>query len=77
MDEIWGCVEYLEIPYETVMSMPVHLRKYWIIKHNRKAEENRASNDNGGNGMSMLAMNKFAKMKQETESNFEKRNVSQ
>ena len=48
-NEIYGCVNYLAIPYETVMSMPIHIRKLWIRKHNAETEK-RESESNGGNG---------------------------
>jgi len=38
-NEIYGCVSYLNLPYETVMSMPTYIRKFWIQKHNRVAQE--------------------------------------
>lgn len=36
--EIYGCVNALGLQYETVMSMPVYIRKFWIQKHNMEAE---------------------------------------
>ena len=38
-NEIYGCVNYLKLPYETVMNLPIHIRKFWIQKHNKQAEE--------------------------------------
>lgn len=45
LEEIWGCVNCIKIPYETVMSMPVYDRKNWIARHNLEvAEENEKRN---------------------------------
>ena len=33
-EEIWGCFKYIGIPMETIMSMPIQDRKFYIIKHN-------------------------------------------
>ncbi len=38
-NEIYGCVNYLNLPYDTVMNLPIHIRKFWIKRHNRQAEE--------------------------------------
>lgn len=67
MNEIWGCVEYLKIPYETVMEMPVYLRKYWINKHNEKviAEEKKSSGDKNTRTVTGDAVNAFARLEQQ------------
>lgn len=39
MDEVYGCVKYLEIPYETVMKMPIRQRKDWIRRHNHEQSQ--------------------------------------
>lgn len=33
-DELYACNNYLKIPFDTLMDMPVHVRKYWIQKYN-------------------------------------------
>ena len=38
-NEIYGCVNYLNLPYDTVMNLPIYIRKFWIKKHNQRAEE--------------------------------------
>lgn len=43
MEEIWGCVKYIGIPYDTVIKMTVRQRKEWIRRHN--AEQNRLEKD--------------------------------
>lgn len=62
-DELWGCVNYIKIPYETVMNMPVYVRKYWIKKHN---EANNPDKQNGGNTKSIegFAINSYAEIEQ-------------
>lgn len=65
-NEIWGCVKYIRIPYDTVMNMPIQDRKIWIQKHNMDSEReqgmendnNRGGNINGG------MINSFAKLEQ-------------
>ena len=39
LNEIWGCVKYIKLPYDTVMNMPVYARKQWIQKYNAEMEE--------------------------------------
>ena len=64
--EVWGCVKYIGIPYETVMKMPVYKRKNFIrmhneeqagIDHKRNLEENR-------NKVSGELINDYAKLEQ-------------
>lgn len=63
-DEIWGCVSYVKIPYETVMyNMPVYVRKYWIQRHN----EANAPEKNSGSAVNTVdgaSINTYAKMEQ-------------
>lgn len=41
-EEIWGCFKYIGLPMETIMSLPIQDRKFYIIKHNEAMEmENR------------------------------------
>ena len=63
-DEIWGCVNYIKIPYETVMhEMPVYVRKYWIKRHN---DANNPDKQNNGNTKSIegYALNSYAEIEQ-------------
>ncbi len=46
-DEIWGCVKYIGIPYDTLLDMPIQDRKVWIMKHN-KANSESQDGDSGG-----------------------------
>lgn len=39
MDEIWGCVKYVGIPYDTVMRLPIQNRRYFIMRHNEEQEK--------------------------------------
>lgn len=44
MEELWGCVKYIGLPWDMVMSLPIQDRKYFIQKHNYETEEaNKAS----------------------------------
>ena len=63
--EIYGCVSYLKIPYDTVMNLPVYIRKFWIQKHNmdlREGEER--ATGNGDKTIGGVAINAYAKMEQ-------------
>ena len=70
LNEIFGCVTYLKLPYETVMSMPVYLRKYWILKHNEdveNAEREAMQSQNKSNGTTQItggALNSYANIAQ-------------
>jgi hypothetical protein len=37
-EEIWGCFKYIGLPMDTIMSMPIQDRKFYIIKHNEAME---------------------------------------
>lgn len=67
-EEIWGCVNYIKLPYDTVMRMPVNERKIWIQRHNleQQRERERYEKQQGGtetvNGESL---NAYARVSQE------------
>lgn len=42
------------------MNMPVYVRKFWIQKHNRAAEEREQATTKGGNVITGEALNGFA-----------------
>lgn len=66
-EEIWGCVNYLKIPYETVMhDMPVYVRKFWIMKHNETVSNENKTNAAGGNASTIdgQAINSYARLEQ-------------
>ena len=71
-EEIWGCVNYIKIPYETVMNKPVRERKIWIQRHNLEQQRLR-DNDSSGNGrtseMSGEALNRYASLEQKKAEN--------
>ena len=65
-NEIFGCVNYLKLKYDTVLSMPVHIRKYWINRNNADAEQyelnsNKSKNESMVNGD---GINSYAKLEQ-------------
>ena len=70
LDEIFGCVTYLKLPYETVMNMPVYMRKYWILKHNKDvddAERESQIKQDKGSGLKQIsggALNSYANLTQ-------------
>ena len=69
-EEIYGCVKYIGIPYDTVMSMPVHDRKTWIQKHNLEAKKKDTPPDMDKNGNGVISgemLNGFAKNEQMNE----------
>lgn len=70
-DEIWGCVKYIKIPYDTVMSMPIQNRKLWIQKHNSEQEEIQKSAERGKNGqmISGEGINTYASLEQKKQKN--------
>lgn len=47
MDEIWGCVKHVGIPYDTIMKMPIQNRRYFIQRHNE--EQDKISKEVNGN----------------------------
>lgn len=69
-DEIYGCVNYLNLPYDTVMNLPVYVRKFWIKKHNYSVEEQNAEiekeklKNSGGSFISGEGLNAFAELEQ-------------
>ena len=67
-EEIWGCVNYIKLPYETVMNMPVRERKIWIQRHNieqQRERENDEKNNRGIGSVTGESLNAYAKMTQE------------
>ena len=56
LNEIWGCVKYIKLPYDTVMNMPVYARKQWIQKYNAEMEEiEQMRNNQPKNGHSVVS----------------------
>ena len=68
IEEIWGCVKYIGIPYETVMNMPVQKRKTWIMRHNMEQEIQKEEAEKAKNGNTSmidgLGINAYAQMEQ-------------
>lgn len=61
-NEIWGCVKYIGLPYDTVMNMPIQDRKVWIQKHNIESK-NEGKDPNEGN-VSGFMINAYAENEQ-------------
>lgn len=65
-NEIFGCVNYLNLPYDTVMNLPIHIRKFWIQKNNQEAAEMREQmdKDKGTVSKSGEMINSYARTEQ-------------
>ena len=64
-NEIYGCVKYLNISYETIMKMPTYVRKFWIKKNNQEYEE-KVSKENGmPSNSNSVGINAYAKLEQD------------
>lgn len=72
-EEIWGCYKYIGIPIETIYSMPIQERKFYIQRHNleqKREEETMRANESQTssskeNVMDGEALNAFAQKEQE------------
>ena len=71
-DEIFGCVNYIKMPYETVMNKPVYLRHFWITKHNEAVEIENKEYNSGGESHSDASINSAAEIEQMKEENLRK-----
>ena len=64
-DELWGCINYLKMPYDTVLQMPVYIRKFWILKHNEVNQNSKNENsDSNSTTVNGIALNTYAQMEQ-------------
>ena len=64
-NEIYGCVNYLNIPYDTVMNLPIYIRKFWIQRHNLNLQEGEErATGNGDKTIGGVSINSYAKMEQ-------------
>lgn len=66
-DEIWGMFKHIGIPMETVMSMPIQDRRYYIQKHNHEQEAHVAAETQSKNSNTNTYsgdINEFARMEQ-------------
>lgn len=63
-DELWGCVNYLKIPFDTVMKMPVYIRKFWILKHNEVNSQEKKPDNGENKTISGQQINSYAQMEQ-------------
>lgn len=69
-DEIWGCVKYIELPYDVVWNMPVYIRKLWIAKHNRENSPNNNNQNNEGlDVVNSATINSYAALEQRKQAN--------
>ena len=69
-EEIWGCFKYMNIPLETIYSMPVMDRKYFIRKHNESVKKENEANESAGNNgkennIEGIGINSYAKLEQQ------------
>ena len=66
-DEIWGMFKHIGIPMETIMSMPIQDRRYYIQKHNYEQENHTNPENQGINGnLNKVSgdINEFARLEQ-------------
>ena len=67
MNELYGCNMYLKIPFETLMDMPVYVRKFWIDKYiadnDDKGKDPNTTSVSGGN------INTYAQLEQDNKAN--------
>ena len=72
-EELFGCFEHMGIPFNVLNEMPVRDRKFYIMRHNMKVEEENAMR-NGNNSTNMGdALNSFASLEQQNILNAKKR----
>lgn len=65
-EEIWGCYKHIGIPFETIYSMPIQDRKYYIMKHNQEQEEYKSKNSSrNGTQISGESINQYASITQQ------------
>jgi hypothetical protein len=69
-EEIWGCFKHMNIPLETIYSMPVMDRKYFIRKHNEAVKKENEAYENAGNSgkesnIEGVGINSYAKLEQQ------------
>lgn len=65
-EEIWGCVNYIKIPYDTVMKMPVQNRKILIQRHNYEGEKRSMEAEEKNRGtVAGEALNAYAAQEQQ------------
>jgi len=60
-DEIFSCMRYIKIPYDSLMHMPTKDRRFFIKKHNEVTEEENAKH-NKGETISGAGLNNVADM---------------
>lgn len=60
-DEIFSCMRYIKIPYDSLMHMPTKDRRFFIKKHNKATEEENIRY-NRGETMSGVGVNSVADM---------------
>lgn len=49
-EEIYGCVKYIGMPYDTIINMPIQYRKFWINRHNLDIQKIKEKEDNKKSG---------------------------
>ena len=70
MEEIWGCFKHMNIPLETIYSMPIMTRKFFIKKHNEDVmAQNEKYESKYGSGKETkysdgVSINEFARLEQ-------------
>lgn len=72
-EELFGCFKYIGIPFDVLNEMPVRDRKYYIMRHNSKLEEENATRNNEGSTNAGESINEYARLEQQNMINAAKR----
>lgn len=68
-EEIWGCYKFMNLPLETIYSMPIMDRKYFIKKHNEDVKIQNSRHENSGKNNETTYdgnnLNEYAKLEQQ------------
>ena len=66
-EEIWGCHKYMNIPLDTIYSMPIMDRKFFIHKHNEdiKKQESMVEKNSNEKTIEGINLNSYAKKEQQ------------
>jgi len=58
---------YLKVPFDTLMEMPVYVRKFWIDKY--VADNDKSGNEPGSTTVDSGSINTYAQLEQDNQAN--------
>jgi len=58
---------YLKVPFDTLMEMPVYVRKFWIDKY--VADNDKSGKDSGSKTVDGSSINTYAQLEQDNQVN--------